>query len=190
MRLALAFVLFFAPSVASAQSVEIRDGELVLGATYPWRVDASYAFQLADIPLWLHAQFTPEAEGAGLSIGLRPTLAVVDDYRLIWASRIGPIVYGRDGASGGAELVSELLNVFGAREVRFALGPRIDFAGAGGDQSAWRLRTTLALALGLVENVFSVWIAGELGYAFGGEGAGAFRLAGSLVLGVRPGAIE
>jgi len=183
---ALVIAILLMPSVAQAQSVEIRDGEVAVATTFPWRTDASYVLRVADVPLWFHAQISPEAEGGGVSIGARPTLAIVDDYRLIWASRVGPIAYGRDGASLGVEAVTELLNVFGAGEVRFALIPHVDFAGVGGDQRGWRVRTTLALALGLVKNAFSVWLGGEAGYAFGADGPGAFRLAGTLTIGVRP----
>lgn len=183
-----AVVAFAAP--VRAMDVELRDGELALSLSYPLRIDAMFVTGIGDVPMSFGAHLSPEAEGGGLSIGVRPLLASVDDYRLIWASRAGPVVYGRDGASGGLEAVTELLNVFGTGTVRVAITPRVDFAGAWGDQSAWRLRTALVIALGIVENLVSAWVQGELGYTFGGEGGGAFRVGASLVLSVRPGWIQ
>lgn len=186
---AFVFVLLTA-TPASAMDVPLRDGELALSVTYPWRIDAMFVTALGDVPVSFGAHVSPEPEGGGLSIGVRPLIASVNDFRLIWGSRAGPIAYGRDGASGGIEAVTELIAAIGTGPVGFAITPRIDFAGAWGDQNGWRMHTSVVLALGVVEALVSAWVQGELGYTVGGEGAGAFRVAGSLVVGFVPGRVQ
>jgi len=178
------------PRAARAIDVDLRDGELALEVTYPLRLQAMYVRAIDGVPVSFGALIVPEAEGGGLTLGARPELARDGVYRLVWASWGGPIVYGRDGASGGLGVTTELQSVFSADPVRFCVTPKVDLAGAWGEQSAWRVRVSLVLAVGIVDPVVSVWLEGEGGYTVGGEGPGALRLTGSLVVGVRPEALR
>ncbi len=186
-----ALVLGSPPIAARAQDVSLREGELALYGRYPvagapFTIGASFVMALDALPLSFAAEVRPLAEGGGLSVGLRPSLVRYVDYELVWASELGVVAYGLDGASAGVAASTRLLNVLHADPVGFAVTPRVDFAGVGGDQSGWRLRTTLVLALGLVLPEGAVWLEGEAGYVFGGESAGAFVLSTSLVLTLRP----
>lgn len=171
---------------AQAVDVELRDRELALELTYPWRVSAMLAWTIDAVPLTFGASVSPEAEGGGLSLGVRPVLLDTGAYRLVWASWAGPIVYGRDGASGGVEAVTELQSHLGDGLLRFSIVPRVDVAAAWGEQESWRVRPSLVLAVGVSDPAIAVWLEGDLGYSFGGYGAGAFRLAGVLVVSLRP----
>lgn len=176
---------------ARAQDVSLRDGELAVFGRYPvagapFTIGASFVTTLDELPVSFAAELAPLAEGGGVSVGLRPSLLRYVDYELVWASELGAIAYGLDGASVGLAASTRLLNVIHADPVAFAVTPRVDFAGVGGDQAGWRLRTTLVLALGMVLPEGAAWIEGEVGYVFDGESAGAFVMSLGLVLSLRP----
>lgn len=171
---------------ARAQEVALRDGEIALTVGYPLTIGATYVHVFGELPVAFGVQLVPDAEGGSLSVGVRPSLVRAAPYELIWASEVGALVYGRDGESVGVRASSSLLSVFAADPIYVALTPRLDFAGAGGVQEGWRLRTTLALAVGAMWREGAIWIECEAGYTFDDRSAGAFRLAAALVLSIRP----
>jgi len=181
-----ALAMGLAPSSeAHALDVPLEPQELALELNTSWGLGAAYAHPIDDFLLTLGATASFAAEGFGLQLGLRPTLAVADDYRLVWASEVGPVLYLRDGPSVGGRATTQLQNVLRASPVLLLASPKVDLVAAGGALEGWRLGLSLSLGVGLELDPVAVWLTGELGYALGGVGPGVFVAEAAFVLAFR-----